>query len=182
MFPLFHYILTNDLQLYTLRTPSFFPKDHKHLRVGPMRPLLNPADSVGQYIGNPTEYTMWIGKAGIKWIIKNIIMAAFKKSHLKGSAQDCSIYIANALGILQSCTQPSIWYIISNITGGSVALLSASCWYLLRELLSGKTNTTSTIEELSKQFPTWLHKSCAHDRYPKWRYLNTYCISHSRSL
>ena len=37
--------------------------------------------------------------------------ATFSVMHLNGLMQDCSISIADALEILQSCTKPLIWYV-----------------------------------------------------------------------
>ena len=37
----------------------------------------------------------------------------FSDAYIDGLAQDCSISIANALEILQSCTKPSIYVLLS---------------------------------------------------------------------
>ena len=44
-----------------------------------------------------------------------ICRAAWSQLKIHGLVQDCSISIANALEILQSCTQPSIWWFFSGI-------------------------------------------------------------------
>ena len=66
------------------------------------------------------------------------IMLRFKDYiiiNFDGLVQDCSISIANALEILQSCTKPSIYgfmqfiYIYSPGPLGSVAALTSLKWY-----------------------------------------------------
>ena len=45
------------------------------------------------------------------WISPGSFML-IKEFHIDGSVQDCSISIANALEILQSCTKPSIYLVL----------------------------------------------------------------------
>ena len=66
---------------------------------------------------------LWQRNIGMFWVLCYVVVISWlpDNHNVIGLVQDCSISIANALEILQSCTKPSMW---------SICLYSAGllCW------------------------------------------------------
>ena len=89
-------------QLDCVITPIITPSNRPDPGISYGRAII---DVVGVHLVLMTSNKAWLHQTITRTIVGQVLIW-----HIDGLVQDCSISIANALELLQSCAKPSIWW------------------------------------------------------------------------